>query len=258
MTRNEDRPAVIETLPDEVEVLVLKELGKRVLAAEKLAKATVGGGYGDGDKQTFRTPDGTMIGSVYRTDPDPEPVVTDEDALYRHLAAIPGMTETITQVMCSQEQLVEVLAERAPELLGEFTRVPEHAIRNVLAVCKAKGRPVGPDGKPLPGVEMRKPEGVLTVRPAKTAGRAIEEMQAAGLIRWDGTRALPAAGETVPPRVLAAEERRAARERLLRSSLGCGCGHFLSDHDAVDWDERGEPVNRRCRIAECDCGRVAS
>lgn len=63
--------------------------------------------------------------------------------------------------------------------------------------------------------------------------------------------------EPVPPRVLAAEARREFREQLARGSLDCPCGHLLADHDADDWDRDGEPVNRRCRAAGCECGPVA-
>lgn len=60
--------------------------------------------------------------------------------------------------------------------------------------------------------------------------------------------------ESVPPRVLAAEQRREFRELMARGSLGCRCGHMLSDHDAVDWDHEGQPINRRCTATDCYCG----
>lgn len=61
--------------------------------------------------------------------------------------------------------------------------------------------------------------------------------------------------EGVPPRVLAAERMRDFREVLARSSLGCDCGHLLSEHDASDWTFHGEPVDRRCRVHSCSCGK---
>lgn len=63
------------------------------------------------------------------------------------------------------------------------------------------------------------------------------------------------ANEPVPPRVLAAEARREFRDLLQSSSLGCRCGHMLSDHDAADWDRNGDPVGRRCRNTDCNCGK---
>lgn len=60
--------------------------------------------------------------------------------------------------------------------------------------------------------------------------------------------------EDVPRRVREAEERRAFRELLLRSSLGCACGHFLSEHDADGWRLDGTPVGQRCQVPGCGCG----
>ena len=33
----------------------------------------------------------------------------------------------------------------------------------------------------------------------------------------------------------------------------CTCGHRVADHVADDWDDRGNPVNPICRVADCDC-----
>lgn len=64
--------------------------------------------------------------------------------------------------------------------------------------------------------------------------------------------------DDVPPRVLAAERRRDFLEVLARSSLGCDCGHLLSEHDATDWTFSGEPIDRRCRVHNCPCGKHAT
>lgn len=63
--------------------------------------------------------------------------------------------------------------------------------------------------------------------------------------------------EEVPPRVLAAEERRRFRDLLSASSLGCPfrqCEHSLGWHfdETDEVDRRGMPRNPRCR--HCDCG----
>ncbi len=60
--------------------------------------------------------------------------------------------------------------------------------------------------------------------------------------------------ENVPPRVLAAERRRDFRDLLTRSSLGCDCGHLLSEHTADDWDRNGTPINPRCWCGSELCG----
>lgn len=66
------------------------------------------------------------------------------------------------------------------------------------------------------------------------------------------------AGRAVAPRrVLEAEDRRDFREQMAKGSLGCRCGHLLSDHDATGWDRNGDPVGRDCRMTGCGCGRVS-
>jgi hypothetical protein len=186
----------IQPLAPEFEALALAELAKRVAKVKDATKAEFSQHYPDGRKETFRSPvDGVKLGQVYRTDPDPAPIVTDREALVRHLTTIPGCTETVVEIAGSDEQVVEVLAEHAPHLLAEVTRVPDHVVANVLAGCKAKGTATGPDGKPLPGVAMDKPGGILTVKPDKDAGRALEGMVKAGLLTWDGRRAITAGTE---------------------------------------------------------------
>jgi hypothetical protein len=66
------------------------------------------------------------------------------------------------------------------------------------------------------------------------------------------------AGREAPPRrVLEAEDRRDFRELLQRGSLGCDCGHMLSDHSCDYHDDSGDPVNRRCRMPDCTCGTTS-
>jgi hypothetical protein len=61
------------------------------------------------------------------------------------------------------------------------------------------------------------------------------------------------ADENLPPRVLAAERRREFRELLTRSSLGCDCGHMLSEHAADDWTSAGDPINPSCWCGSAEC-----
>lgn len=60
----------------------------------------------------------------------------------------------------------------------------------------------------------------------------------------------------LPPRVVAAERRRAFRELLHRSSLGCprpiSCGHMLYEHGTGDYDRDGNPHGTACRVCDCD------
>ena len=61
----------------------------------------------------------------------------------------------------------------------------------------------------------------------------------------------------VPPRVLAAEQRRDFAAVMAWSSLGCPnreCEHGISRHDAEDYDGDGTPVRPICAEPGCRCG----
>lgn len=178
-----------EPLPDEVELLALKTLENRVKARIATTKAVVGAQYKAGDRHTFRSPvDGKKIGMVLRTDPDAEWVVTDPAALHAHLRQFPGCTETVYAIS-DTASAIEFLVEHEPALLHEITRVRDDVIRDALIQSRESGIAVAP------GIELRKPDGVLTARPDPQAGDAIEGLQRAGWLGWDGKALLPPATE---------------------------------------------------------------
>lgn len=178
-----------EPLPDEVELLALAELAKRVKERQATTKAVVGASYSAGDRHTFRSPvDGRRIGQVYRTDPDAQWVVTDREALHAHLRGFPGTTETVVEI-ADELSVIEHLRACAPHLLVEVTRVREDVVESALIQSREDGKPAAP------GIELRKPEGVLTVRPDPAAGAVIERLQQAGWLGWDGRPTLPPATE---------------------------------------------------------------
>jgi hypothetical protein len=77
-------------LPPEIEPIVLAVLEARVKEAKAAARAAIEHLYAEGTRTTIRGPlDGTKLGTVYRTDPDPMWKVTDRDALCKALEADP-------------------------------------------------------------------------------------------------------------------------------------------------------------------------
>lgn len=170
-------------LAPEVEALVLAELGKRVKSRTELAKATFSQRYPDGHRETFRAPDGSKLGQVYRTDPDPRWVVADERALLAELREYPGNVETVAEIV-DHDAAVTVLREHAPHLIAEVTRVRPEVVEAALEQSAATGTAVAA------GLALQKPAGVLTVKPDPKAGVAVERMVATGLITWDGRPAL--------------------------------------------------------------------
>lgn len=173
-----------EPLAPEVEALALAELAKRVKSRTDAVKATFSQRYPDGHKDTFRV-DGMKLGSVYRSDPDPKWQVTDWAVLHAHLREFPGNVETIYEIS-DETQAVAYLAEHAPHLLVELTRVNPEAVTAALEQSAATGTPAAP------GISLVKPSGVLTVRPDAAAGVAVERLVTTGRMTWDARPVLEA------------------------------------------------------------------
>jgi hypothetical protein len=177
----------VNGLPVEIQALVLAELAKRLKTGQAATKAIVGGRYEPGDKQTFRSPlDDAKLGTVFRSDPDPEWRIVDSAATLGHLREDPANVESYFEIG-DEQSAIDVLHNVAPHLLIEVERVKPAAID--AAVERAR------QGEQVPGVERVKPEGVLSVRPDKNAGEAIERMVQAGVITWDGRPVLEAGRE---------------------------------------------------------------
>jgi hypothetical protein len=166
----------------EVEALILAHLSKVVEERDGVLRAIIGVGYADGDKHTFRSPiDHAALGAVWRTDPKPSWRVVDRLSFDAWLADRDEYTDTDVEIRAGHEaEAYAVLAEHAPHLLVEAVRIRQGAEAEVLAECKRRKTSIAP------GVELVKPEGRLTVKPASGAGDAIASMVAAGLITWDG------------------------------------------------------------------------
>lgn len=171
---------------DDHEALVLAVLSQRVKARQDAVKAVVGQRYPDGHRETVRSPlDGAKLGSIYRTDPDPQWRVTDREALHAHLRTFPGNVEAAVEIAPQDmPEALAVLAEYAPHLLTDVARLNPEAEQAALEQSAATGEPAAP------GIELVKPAGSLTVRPDKAAGQVVERMVAAGVITWDGRPAI--------------------------------------------------------------------
>jgi hypothetical protein len=166
-------------LPPEIEPIVLAVLEARVKEAKAAARAAIEHLYAEGTRTTILSPlDGTKLGTVYRTDPDPTWKVTDRDALCKALEADPDNVEYV-DIAGTNEQVIAVLAEHAPERLARIERVKASAV-NAAVAAAARGE------EPLPGIERVKARGSLVVRPDRNAGQAVERLVQAGVITWDG------------------------------------------------------------------------
>lgn len=175
---------------DDHEALVLATLAQRVKARQDAVKAIVGQRYPDGHREIVRSPLGEKLGQIWRTSPDPQWKVTDREALHAHLAGFDGATETTVEIApADMAEALAVLQAHAPHLLTETTRVRADVVEAALEQSAATGEPAAP------GIELVQAAGVLTVKPDKGAGAAVERLVQAGLITWDGRPTLPSAEE---------------------------------------------------------------
>lgn len=189
------------TRPDDLEAVALAELDARVTARYKAVRAVAGADLTDGDKRTIRSPlDGSSLGSIYRTDPEPRWTVTDWAAFEAHVrSSIPDGVETAYRLHVPSldepvfldplDELAVILREHAPHMLREVPRIRGEVVADLLAASKTSGQPAAA------GIEQVKPSGSVAVRRSKTCGPAIERLHAAGLLTWDGKPMLPLADE---------------------------------------------------------------
>ena len=188
--------AAIAQLAPEIEPLVLAQLEKEVKARRALTRVPLEALYADGERKTIRSPlDDAKLGIVLRTSPEPTWQIVDREALTKWLEADPDNVEQVDDIAGSEEQVIEVLREHAPELLARVERVRPSVIAAALEVAKR--------GTPIPGIEKVKPRGTLSIRPDKAAGEVIARLVEAKVISWDGKPlALPARAPAHPPTAL--------------------------------------------------------
>jgi hypothetical protein len=128
-------------LPPEIEPIVLAVLEARVKEAKAAARAAIEHLYAEGTHTTILSPlDGTKLRTVYRTDPDPTWKVTERDALCKALEADPDNVEYVDDIARTNEQVIVVLAEHAPELLARIERVKASAVNAAVVAAAAPGR----------------------------------------------------------------------------------------------------------------------
>ena len=187
----------IPTRLGDVEALVLAELTDRVKTHQTAARAIAGADLGDGDKRTVRSPlDGTPMGSISRTDPDPEWRVAEPHALeaWAHTCHpslmergytmhVPGVDGPVW--LDPLDELAVVLAAHAAHLLTAAERVSEVEVTLLLEQSRTQGTPAAP------GIERVKPAGTVRVTRAKTCGDAVEALHAKGWLTLDGRPQLP-------------------------------------------------------------------
>ncbi|MGD9749706.1 MAG: hypothetical protein AB7W59_01805 [Acidimicrobiia bacterium] len=191
------------TRPDDLEAVALAELADRVEKRKAAVRALAGADLADGDKRTIRSPlDGSALGSILRTDPDPKWRVAEPHALeqwlrtqhpsgieHGYLLHVPGVDGPVW--LDPLDELCVVMCEHAPHLLTAAERPVAQEVEHLLEQSRVQGTPAAP------GIELVKPAGSVRVVRAKTCGAAIERLVQAGQLSWDWRPQLSAGDEAV-------------------------------------------------------------
>lgn len=182
--------------PAETEALFLASIEAHLKKVKAAARAPFSPRYANGDRKTFRTPDGEPLGMVYREDPDVTWVLSDTDAFAaameeRGVDPWEPIGELLLpdgswRAMSPDDELFRVVAEHAPHLTRTGAEaLRDDVIRDLLAQSSADNKAAAP------GISKYWPEGRLVVRAAEGAGAVFARLMRDGVIGWDGRPALP-------------------------------------------------------------------
>jgi hypothetical protein len=179
-----------ESDPRMVRAAVLQVVSSTTERAYKEAKATAGQDLASGDRRTVRSPlDGRRIGAVYRTDPKPVAVITDENALLDWYAErYPHLVKREYKIRETRiSEAIEVLYDHAPELLEPIRTLDPATRRQLEADVKRFGYGLGPGSEmDIPGIERQTKEGVVSCEPADDALGVVLDLFAASRVGLDG------------------------------------------------------------------------
>lgn len=166
----------------------LAALAARVKREDGQARKDLHTAMADGEGHTVWNPldESEQLATVSRSKKTPVATVTDRAALEAWLREhYPEKLETVREVTAEG---LEFLADAAPDLIAERTVVPDWAINEITTASAKAKAPVAPDGTTgVPGVDVARPPGSLSVRLSDDAERIVTDLIAAGRIDPRGT-----------------------------------------------------------------------
>lgn len=138
-------------------LVLLKKLADMVLAELDHTKKIAALQYPKGASIPARTCDDIKLGRVSKTDPKPVAKVTDRAALEEWLRAeYPDKLDTRIELADMGELLAFLKDSGRTDLFTEVQEVPEHLFKQAEALAVR--------GRPVPGIELHRPPGVVQVR----------------------------------------------------------------------------------------------
>ena len=193
-----------EPLDPEIECLAYGAIEAEAKRRKTVAREMLGVSYPDGRTNRYRSPlpgrSGGALGSVLRTQGSEAWRVTDRAAFLDHMRQYEGCVETVYDVqtpagsitgLTAVDELVVVLGAAASHLLTTRDRVVPDVEKAAIAQSEETGEAAAP------GIALVYSPGEMRVLPAKGAIEAVARLVKAGLLNWDGSRALPASDAMV-------------------------------------------------------------
>jgi hypothetical protein len=152
-------------------LVMLRKLADMVLEELDRTKQVAALQYPKGASIPARTCDDIKLGKVSKTDPKPVAKVVDKAALEEWLRAeYPDKLDTRIELADMGELLAFLTDSGRTDLFTEVQVVPEHLLKQAEALAVR--------GRPIPGIEVRRPAGVLQVRTEIAAEYVVRHMLA--------------------------------------------------------------------------------
>jgi hypothetical protein len=154
-------------------IVLLKTLLDMVTREFRETKALAAEQYPKGASIPARTDEDVKLGRVTKSDPKPVAEVVDADALSAHIRAhFPDKLDSVIELADLGEVLPVLQAAGRDDLFTMTESVPEWLVKQLLSAAVA--------GQSIPGVRVRRPEGVVSARAEFAAETVVRQLLNAG------------------------------------------------------------------------------
>lgn len=152
-------------------IVLLKKLADMVLAELDHAKQIAALQYPKGTSIPARGDEDVKLGRVSKTDPKPVAKVVDQAALEEWIRTeFPDKLDTRVELADMGELLAFLKDSGRTDLYTEVQEVPAHLFKQAEALAVR--------GRPVPGIELRRPPGVMQVRTEIAAEYVVRQLLA--------------------------------------------------------------------------------
>lgn len=155
-------------------IVLLKALLDEVQVELTAVKTVAAGRWAKGSTLPARSPDDVKLGRVTKSDPKPVARITDRDAFERYVyAEHADEVDTVIVLGDVGEILPILIAAGREDLFTAVQKIPDSL------VARLEKRALSVD---VPGITVRKPEGVVSAAPAGAAREMVRRLLADRLL----------------------------------------------------------------------------